>query len=142
MLTSATLWEGTRYSSYSDLAGVLTVCQGYTGKDIVRGLKYTPAQCNAFLKKELLVHSQAVLKCTNVPLTLNQYYAFTLFTYNVGTAAYCNSSLVKKLNLGNYQGACDGLLKWTYAKGKHVNGLYNRRVYERQMCLGTLHVKD
>jgi lysozyme len=138
LVASVTLWEGTRYTPYEDIVGVLTVCQGYTGKDIVRGKKYTPEQCKVYLAKELSAHGEGVLKCTNVPLTEYQYNAYTMFAYNVGTTGYCKSSLLKKLNAGDYKGACDGLLKWSYAGGKHIPGLYNRRVYERKMCLGEL----
>lgn len=135
LVASVTLWEGTRYVPYDDVVGVLTVCQGYTGKEIVRGKTYTPEQCKAFLTKELTVHGNGVLRCTKVPLSQKQYDAFTLFTYNVGVQGYCNSSLLRKLNAGDYVGACNGLLKWTYAEGKYVQGLYNRRLYERNLCL-------
>jgi lysozyme len=142
LIASVSLWEGTKYVPYDDVVGVVTVCQGYTGKEIVRGRTYTPAECKAFLTKELLVASQAVLKCVNVPLTRYQYDAYVLFAYNVGTSAFCNSNTVlKPLNVGNYKASCDGLLKWVYADGKVIKGLYNRRVYERQMCLGELNVK-
>lgn len=136
LVASITLWEGTKYKPYDDVVGVLTVCQGYTGKDIVRGKTYTPAECKAFLSKEIAVHGKGVLACTKVPLTQYQYDAMTMFTYNVGVHAYCNSSLLKKLNQGDYVGACNGLLKWSYAEGRYVQGLYNRRLYERQICLG------
>lgn len=142
LIASVSLWEGTEYKPYDDVVGVLTVCQGYTGKDIIRGKIYSPSECKAFLSKELIVASQAVLKCTTVPLKQYQYDAYVLFTYNVGTSAFCNSKTVlKNLNSGNYIAACDGLLKWVYADGKVIRGLYNRRVYERRMCLGELNAK-
>jgi lysozyme len=135
LIAGATLWEGTRYTPYDDIVGVLTVCQGYTGSDIVRTKTYTPVECKTYLKRELAEHAEHVLRCTKVPLSQNQYDAFTLFTYNVGGAAYCNSSLLKKLNAGDYVGACNGLMAWTYAGGKHVPGLANRRKFERDLCL-------
>jgi lysozyme len=143
LVASAALWEGTRYDPYYDIVGVLTVCQGYTGKDIVKGKRYSPAECKAFLEKELKVHQAGVLKCVNVPLKQHQIDAYTLFAYNVGVNAFCTSkSVLEPLNRGNTQAACDGLLKWAYAKGKFVQGLYNRRVYERKMCLGELNVEQ
>lgn len=140
LIASATLWEGTRYTPYEDIVGVLTVCQGYTGKDIVRGRHYTPSECKQLLSKELEVHSRGVYNCVNVPLNQHQFDAFVLFTYNVGVNAFCTSnSVLRPLNQGDYKAACDGLLKWVYAGGKYSQGLYNRRVYERKMCLGELH---
>lgn len=139
LIASTALWEGTRYTPYEDVVGVLTVCQGYAGKDVIRGKRYTPQECKALLERELVSHGMGVLKCTKVPLTQYQYDAFTLFTYNVGVNAFCTSkSVLKPLNEGNYQAACDGLLKWKYAGGKEVRGLYLRRVYERKMCMGQL----
>lgn len=139
LLTAASVWEGTRYTPYDDIAGVLTVCQGHTGPDIVRTKRYTPAECAQYLKDELGTHGAGVLKCTHVPLSRNQYEAFTLFAYNVGTAAFCSSSLLKKLNAGDYVGACHGLMAWNKARVNGVltavNGLTRRRAFERDMCL-------
>jgi lysozyme len=136
VIAGATLWEGEKLDPYYDIVGVLTVCKGYTGPDIVKTKKYTTAECDVLLKKELTVSQNAVLACTNVPLTPYQFDAYTLFTYNVGNYAFCNSSLLKKLNKGDYKGACDGLTAWSFAGGKWIKGLYNRRLYERRMCLG------
>jgi lysozyme len=138
LIASTALFEGDKRTSYEDMVGVLTVCHGYTGKDIVRGKTYTKEECSSLLKKELQVHAKGVLECTNVPLTQYQYDAYTMFAYNVGVGAYCKSSLLKKLNRGDYKGACEGLTAWSYAGGKFVPGLYRRRMYERQMCLGEL----
>lgn len=142
LIGAATLWEGTEYKPYDDIVGVLTVCQGYTGKDIIRTKVYTKAECDYLLTTVLQKHSKAILECIKVPLTRNQYDAFVLFSYNVGSNAFCTSNTVlKPLNAGNYQLACAGLLKWTYAKGKFVQGLYNRRKYERDMCMGVVNAK-
>jgi len=143
VIAGATYWEGTRYTAYNDIVGVLTVCNGYTGKDIVKGKIYTPQECKTLLTKELKAHGDGILKCINVPLTQYQFDAFTLFAYNVGVGAFCSSkSVLQPLNRGNYKAACDGLLKWVYADGKYVQGLYNRRMYERKMCLGELNVQE
>lgn len=139
LITAATQWEGTKYRPYEDVVGVLTVCQGYAGKDVVKGKTYTPAECKALLQRELASHGAGVLNCTKVPLTQYQYDAFTLFTYNVGVNAFCTSkSVLKPLNEGKYSEACKGLLKWVYADGKYVQGLANRRQYEYKMCIGAL----
>lgn len=137
-LVSATaLWEGTKYDPYYDLANILTVCNGHTGNDIIKNKRYTPLECKALLEKDLKVHRAEMFKCVTVPLTPYQADSFTLFTINVGGRNFCTStSVLKKLNAGDYKGACDGLLKWSYVKGKYVQGLNNRRQYERNMCLG------
>lgn len=147
LLTGAALWEGTRYQAYYDLAGVPTVCQGYTGKGIIFGKTYSPEECRAFLHKELVVHSNGVLGCITQPLKQNEHDAFTLFAYNVGVSGFCNSRAAKTFNSGNVVEACKALYRspsgkpvWSYAQvdgvPTFVQGLYNRRRYEAAMCLG------
>ena len=135
LIASVSLWEGTRYYAYHDIVGVPTVCQGYTGPGIVFGRKYSAEECKAFLMKEIQIHAKGMLECVTVPLTENQFNAFTLFTYNIGVNGFCQASLTKKLNNGDIVGACDGLMAWVYADGKVVEGLRNRRAFEREMCL-------
>jgi len=138
LITSVNALEGIRYVPYEDIVNVWTVCAGYAGKDVVRNKIYTPAECNTLTTRELTAKGTAVLKCTKVPISQDEYEAYTLFAYNVGSSAYCNSSLLKKLNAGDRAGACAGLMAWDMAGGKHVQGLRNRRDYERRLCLGQI----
>lgn len=138
LLSAAALWEGTRYEPYKDIVGVPTVCMGYTGKDIVWGKKYSHAECTELLKTELKEHAEGMVNCVAVELSPQEFNAYTLFTYNVGVGAFCKSTLAKKLNSGDHVGACNALMNWTYAGGKEVRGLVNRRAYEREMCLDGL----
>jgi lysozyme len=143
LIGSAALWEGTKYTPYLDVVGVPTVCSGYTGKDIVWGKKYSPSECSAYLKKELGEHSSGVLNCIQAPLKENEYNAFTLMAYNVGVKAFCGSSTVRLFNAGLTKEACNAIAftpkgqpNWSFAGGKFYKGLFNRRLYERSMCLG------
>lgn len=139
LLALLTTDEGTRYTPYKDIAGIWTVCQGHTGPDIVPGKTYTKAECDALLVKNTEYHGKAVLRCTKVPLNQNQYDAFTRFTFNVGPNAFCGSTLVKKLNAGDYDGACRELLRWDKARVngvlRPVKGLTARRQSEYQQCI-------
>lgn len=148
LLAATSLWEGTQYYAYYDIGGVPTVCQGYTGKGIVFGKKYSADECNAFLRTELLEHSEGVLKCITKPMKQREYDAFVLMAYNVGVNGFCGSRAAKLFNQGQSYQACmamsngpDGKPVWSYVDGKYVKGLYNRRVYERSMCLGEPYVK-
>jgi len=136
LLAALTQLEGTRYVPYEDIVNVWTVCQGYAGKDVVKGRTYSPAECKALAESQLAEKGAEVLRCTKVDISQNEYDAYTLFAYNVGTTAFCNSSLLKKLNQGDHVGACNGLLAWRYAGGKEVRGLLLRREFERKICLG------
>ena len=135
LVASVAYWEGTEYKPYYDVVGVLTVCNGYTGPDIIPGKTYGKQECDSLLKKELTTHGMGVLKCTKVPLNQNQYDAYASFAYNVGVGAYCKSTLLKKLNAEDYTGACNELLKWNMAGGKVYKGLTRRREAERALCL-------
>lgn len=135
LVASVALWEGTEYKPYYDVVGVLTVCNGYTGPDIIPGKTYGKQECDRLLKKELTEHGLGVLKCTKVPLNQNQYDSLTSFTYNVGVGAYCKSTLLRKLNAGDYTGACRELPKWNKAGGKVYAGLTKRRAAEMALCL-------
>lgn len=145
LIGATVLWEGDvpkqGMMPYKDIVGVLTTCHGYAAPDVVMR-HYTKTECTYLLRRELAIHGQGMLNCVNVPLTQYQYDAFTLFTYNVGVGAFCGSkSVLKPLNEGNYAQACKGLLRWSYAGGKYVQGLNNRRQYEYKMCMGKLNAK-
>ena len=143
LLAGAMLWEGRVNTSYEDLAGVTTVCYGYTGKDIVKGEQYTNDECALLLRKEILIHAKGVLECVSAPLTEYQYNAFVLMAYNVGVSGFCNSRALRLFNTGKTEEACraiayspTGAPVWSFVNNKFVQGLHNRRIYEMNMCLG------
>lgn len=80
----------------------------------------------------------AIGRCVKVPLSQGEYDAYTSFAFNVGGTTFCASTLVKKLNSGDYQGACAELKRWVYVDGRVVQGLVNRREAEYQRCIGAL----
>ncbi|WP_334473767.1 lysozyme [Arsenophonus sp. PmNCSU2021_1] len=127
--------EGKRYKPYRDGGGVLTVCHGHTGKDVTPGEIYNEEECNTLMKQDLLIARSAVERYVTVPLTDLQKAALTSFVYNIGSRAFANSTLLKKLNAGDIQGACDQMRRWKYDEGKVSNGLIKRREVERELCL-------
>ena len=135
LISFVTSHEGTVNKPYDDVAGIKTVCVGHTGKDIVPGKTYTKEECDNLLKKDLSDHSVKMLQCIKVPVNQNQYDALLSFTFNVGPANFCKSTLLKKLNKEDYTGACDELLKWNMSGGKVYAGLTKRRQDERTLCL-------
>lgn len=139
LISGVSLWEGEKYLPYNDIVGVLTVCRGYTGPDIVRTKTYTKDECADVDNRALLKHATGVLGCTKATLTQPVFDAMTMFAYNVGVDAYCHSTPRKQLDVGNVRGACDALLAWSKARVKGelvtVQGLLNRRTFERKICL-------
>ncbi|EAA1059283.1 lysozyme [Salmonella enterica subsp. enterica] len=126
--------EDRRHEPYRDVAGVLTVCDGHTGKDIIPGKLYTNAECDALLNKDLALVAARVDPLIKVSIPNSERAALYSFAYNVGTGAFARSTLLKKLNAGDRAGACNELKRWTYAGGKQWKGLVTRREIEREVC--------
>ncbi|WP_455481781.1 lysozyme [Bartonella sp. B35(2025)] len=133
-LTLIKQWEGLRLQAYQDANGVWTIGYGHTaqaGEPLVqRGIQITESQAEILLQKDLLQFEQTVEQMVEQPLTDEQFAALVSFCYNVGTAAFCNSTLLKKLNRGNYEAVPVELQKWTKVGGKCLKGLVYRRAAE------------
>ncbi len=133
--------EGVRYRAYKDVVGVLTVCAGHTGPDIVVGKVYSPEECKKLTIKDLSKAAAGVLKVSpHLAWHPMQLAAAVSFAYNVGTGAYAKSSVARLFNEGKFTEACNFLTKYVYAGGKVWPGLVNRREREKQVCLSTLTV--
>ena len=135
MLSGPDGLEGRKYVAYRDIVNVITVCDGHTGKDIVWGKTYSDAECDRFTRDDLQRIARQVDPYIKVPTTETQRAAIYSFAYNVGATATINSTLIKRINAGDYSGACDQLRRWTYAGGIQWKGLINRREIEREVCL-------
>ncbi|WP_338157431.1 lysozyme [Moellerella wisconsensis] len=137
-VSMVTQFEGYEPKPYRDVVGVLTVCYGHTGADIIPTKIYTKAECDALLEKDLAIVAKAVNPLIKVNIPDYTRAALYSFTYNVGTGAFFRSTLLKKLNAGDQTGACNELKRWIYAGGKPWKGLMTRREVENAVCLGSL----
>lgn len=126
--------EGREYYPYEDVVGVLTVCDGHTGPDIVKGRRYSDKECDVLTRNDLTRIARQVDPFIKVKTTETQRAAIYSFAYNVGATAAINSTLLKKLNAKDYSGACAELKRWVYAGGKKWKGLVNRRDVEYEVC--------
>lgn len=86
--------------------------------------------------KDVKKFEGALKTCVTVPLHQYEYDAYVSFAYNIGSSAFCNSTLVKKLNAGDYPGACAEISRWDKQGKKVLAGLTNRRRHERAICEG------
>jgi len=127
-------FEGLRTVAYSDPVGIPTICFGET-RNVHLGDHKTVAQCDAMLASRLVEFEAGMAACLKVNEPDPTYAAFLSFSYNVGTGAFCSSTLLKKANAGDLQGACDELPKWNRAAGIPLPGLTARRAEERALCL-------
>lgn len=134
-LVSIASFEGYRGQAYKDTGGIPTIGYGET-KGVKMGQVTTPDRALVQLLKSTNRHTEEIKKCIKVPLYQHELDAFASFSYNVGTGAFCRSTLVKKLNAGDYEGACNEMPKWVYVNGVKSKGLESRRLAERKTCLG------
>ena len=127
-------YEGFRADAYLDMVGVLTIGYGFT-KGVNLGDHMTSIEADARLKQEVSEFETGVLDaCTNPP-TPNQGAAMTCLAYNIGLGAFKGSTVLRKHNAGDLQGAADAFQLWCRAGGKVALGLVNRRQAERQLYL-------
>jgi len=134
-LVGIAVHEGYVGQTYLDAVGVPTIGFGET-KGVKPGQKTTPERALVQLLKSADEHARGMAACIKVPLSQQEYDAYLSFTYNVGVGAFCRSTLTRKLNAGDYDGACEELLKWDKAGGRVLPGLTKRRQDEFKTCRG------
>lgn len=127
-------WEGRELAPYRDVVGVWTVCYGHTGD--VQQRRYSAQECEQVLRSDIAKHLTEVATCIERPLAPNQWVAVASWTFNVGSASACRSTLVRKINAGASPADwCRELLKWNRAGGQVVRGLTRRREAEYRECV-------
>lgn len=132
-------WEGVRTVAYKDIVGVPTVCFGET-RGVKMGDRYTMDECRAMLGDGLIEFEAGMRKCLTRPDAVppKAYVAFLSLSYNIGTGAFCKSTVARKANEGDFRAACEAISAWNKAGGRVVQGLVNRRADERRICLSGL----
>ncbi len=128
--------EGFSDTAYIPIAGdVPTIGFGST-EGVQLGNKITVPEALERLHRDVGNAESAIGQCVTVPLSQGEYDAFTSLAFNIGSSAFCSSTLVRKLNGGDYEGACQEIRKWVYSGGRKIQGLVNRREDEYRMCMG------
>jgi len=134
-------FEGFSAKPYLDVALVPTIGYGtthYTGgqKVTLNDAPLDELSATYLLAKQVdEMYGHAVDAYTTQPTTQNQFDALTSFAYNLGAGALRGSTLLKKHNAGDYNGAANEFGKWTHAGGKVVRGLVARRDKEKELYL-------
>lgn len=132
-------------------AGIWTVGWGRAlrhpdTKEFLRGLEHrelayqlypsvTIEQAEQWLREDIEEFETHVRRYVTVPLSDNQLGALVSFVYNIGQNAFARSTLLRKLNSGDYLGAANEFSRWNKANGKILNGLIKRRAAERELFL-------
>lgn len=120
--------------------GKWTIGFGCT-EGIYEGLIWTRAQADEAFRRELAKHEAAVMQLATVSLAQPQFDALVSLSYNIGTgigstkAGLANSSVLRRLNAGDVDGAAANFALYKYSKGIVVPGLVRRRAAEAGMFL-------
>ena len=132
-------FEGKRLVADDDGVGVWTIGFGTikypNGVRVKKGDTCTLDQAKEYMRHDLIEFEHTVNSSVKVPLNQNQFDALVSLAYNIGSSAFKSSTLVKKLNTGDYQGAADQFNVWINAGGKRMQGLVNRRDKEKLLFL-------
>ena len=132
---------------YKDVAGYPTIGYGHvltkselqSGKIYIRGMLFqysngiSQSIAESILDQDLEEYEFAVNTYVKVPLKQNQYDSLVSFCFNVGAGAFMRSTLVKRLNAGDYDAVPEQLRRWKYSGGQIVQGLINRREKEVEL---------
>ncbi|MDE9494307.1 lysozyme [Xenorhabdus bovienii] len=130
-------YEGLRLHAYPDPA---TGAEPWTiGYGHTKGVKpeqvITEQQAETFLHEDLIPIYAEIQRIVKVPLTQGQFDALCSFIFNLGIGNFIHSTLLKKLNLADYQGAAEEFLKWDRADGRVLADLRVRRASEQKMFM-------
>lgn len=122
-------WEGLRLEAYNCPAGVLTIGYGHT-RNVEPGQRISGTEADRLLRSDISIYETAVSDMVGVPLSDNQFAALVSWAFNIGHVAARRSTLIRKLNSGDYDAVPAELMRWNRIKGKVVSGLTNRRAAE------------
>lgn len=123
--------EGLRLKAYLPTPNdVWTIGYGHT-RDVRPGQVISQSQAEDFLRQDLDWVENSLNKSVKVPLKQNQYDALASLVYNIGATNFQSSTLLRKLNTGDYKGASEQFLVWNKQKGRTLKGLVKRRQEEK-----------
>ena len=134
-----TSFEGCKLNSYQDQRGIWTIGYGHTDPTIASGQSINQATAFLLLKKDLAFFELGVRKAVTTNINGNQFSALVSFAYNAGLGSLKASTLLAKLNGGDFQGASEQFLDWDHIRVKGVlevdPGLLRRRTAEQTLFL-------
>jgi len=134
-----TTLEGERLIAYKDEAGKWTIGIGHLilpHEMWMTTRPITKSESEKLFSEDSKFAFEAVVDLVNVPLNDNQKAALVSLVFNIGRGAFAGSTLLRKLNAGNYSGAAEEFGRWVYAGGKKSNILIARRKKESNIFKG------
>lgn len=104
--------EGKRNKAYLDSVGVWTIGVGHTGPEVHEGLVWTDAEIEAALRADIARFEDAINDSVTVGLEQYQFDALVSFSFNVGVGAFKTSTLLRKINLQQFEAAALQFDRW------------------------------
>ena len=132
-------FEGLRLTAYPDPAthgDPWTIGYGHTGAEVHQGMTITQEQAEEFLMQDVQKAVQTVNLKVHTDLTPNEFDALVDFVFNCGAGNFAGSTLLKKINAGDMEGAALEFQKWDKAAGHVMAGLVRRRQAETDLFKG------
>jgi lysozyme len=131
-------WEGWENEAYPDIAQVWTICAGDT-RGVESGQVAGDAECESRLGQRAVQVGFEIAPCLPAQIPTEARAAFISAAYNIGSAAFCGSSMSRRALAGDLAGACRALDLWNKARVGGgglvaVRGLTLRRSDERRLC--------
>ena len=135
-LVGIAVHEGYRPVAYRPVRGDVPTIGFGTTEGVRMGDSIDPVQALVRKLDDVQRFEGALRTCVKVPLHQHEYDAFLSLAYNIGSGAFCGSTLVRLLNDRRYREACDQILRWDKFQGRPLRGLTLRRQAEHRQCLG------
>jgi GH24 family phage-related lysozyme (muramidase) len=128
-------FEGIRLKAYKAVPTETywTIGYGHYGSDVKEGMTITKEKANELFEKDIARFEKAVNEAVKVEINQNMFDALVSFSYNVGVGAFQTSTLLEKLNKGDFIGASEEFKRWNKSSGKVLNGLVRRRTMEMEL---------
>lgn len=100
---------------------------------VKKGMAITKEEAITILRRDLAVFERGVSEMVFHPITQGQFDAVVSFSFNVGLQNLKNSTLLKKVNAGDFEGAAREFRRWNKAAGRVLQGLVKRRAREEMI---------
>ena len=128
-------FEGLELEAYKCAAGVWTLGYGHTA-GVQEGDVWSEEQANEQLKIDMHIYADYINDQVTCPLSQNQFDALVSWVFNLGPTNLRNSTLLKRLNAGDYADVPNQIKRWNKAGGKVLEGLIRRSEAEALLFEG------
>jgi len=112
--------EGVRLKAYKDSVGVWTIGVGHTSAagapKVTSTLRITEEECDEIFSRDIVQYENAVNDAVKITITQQEFDALVSLCFNIGQGGFKRSTVVRKLNAGDREGAAKAFLMWNKPK--------------------------